>query len=411
MNLIQNLEILFGCKEKQIDVKDIFLDKFYDKNNLVYIPYQTDFNSHFGDPCFGKIKKLSILNNGILIKEIDENTIKKKCYRFNIFSGKQPLWTTNDILAIINFYDYDVSWAKKLKIPYIIYYKEQDEERPFSAENKAKSETNLLKFIVDFYDYLPKYIVNLHQYNIKHYWIGDMTKLIGSKKDLVNKIQHSNTKGFMSLIPYTLGNLEKQIPPMKISGWWDGTMKRYFGNIERYGNYTLKRGGCAVFMVARENIRSLPKEFYQNMYDWLCKNSIGNLIQGTISKNKTRKPSRIDLHPNSHWYTSRYMEWSWEFIFTRKYIVDDSRLIIKNTPSLYKITYGNNLKTIDVTEKFTNTFIKNNRIIVPKGTNFNDFFGDPVKNTLKYIVYLNNQKCYVVSETDNYYQDLVIDIF
>ena len=46
-------------------------------------------------------------------------------------------------------------------------YKNCECEAPFSVENKAKSETNLLKFIFENYNNLPKYIINQHQYNIK----------------------------------------------------------------------------------------------------------------------------------------------------------------------------------------------------------------------------------------------------
>ena len=408
MNLLTNIKILYGNDGKWINVKDKFLDNFLYNDNLIYIPYQTNFNSYFGDHIFGKVKTIKILNNNELIKEISENSVKVKCYRFNIFSGQQPKWQKDDILALINFYDYDVSWAKKLNFPYIIYYKEQFEELPFSAKNKAKSETNLLKFIIDFYDNLPKYIINLHQYNVKSYWNGDIRNFIANKEEIINKLDSSHIKGFLPIIPFKLGHIKEQIPRMKKSGWWDNTMEKYFGDIKRYGNYTLNRDGIATFIVARENILSLPKEFYSNMYNWLCKNSIGTTSQGNIVNGNTRMSTSLDYNPNSHFFTSRYMEWSWEFIFTRKYLLDYYK-ILKDIFS-NKILYGNNIKIINIEEIFKKKFIKNNKIIIPKGIDFNHHFGNPVPKSLKYIVYISKNSYHIISETDNYYQDLIIDI-
>ena len=56
------------------------------------------------------------------------------------------------------------------------------------------------------------------------------------------------------------------------------------------------------------------------MYIWLCKCTKGNLTRGSIDNNLIRKKNNFDKHILSNFFTSRYMEWSWEFIFTRKYL-------------------------------------------------------------------------------------------
>jgi len=47
----------------------------------------------------------------------------------------------------LNHYKKNIDWIKKVKFPYIIYEKEQLNKEPLNAINKAKSESNICKFI------------------------------------------------------------------------------------------------------------------------------------------------------------------------------------------------------------------------------------------------------------------------
>ena len=240
--------VIFYYNNTKKDITNKFINKFV-KKDIVYIPYKFNFNNFFK---LKNGKKIEILNNNKLIKTININQLNKKCFYFDIKTGKQPQWKRDDILCIINFYDYDVSWARNLKIPYIIYYKECNDEKPYSALNKAKSETNLLKFIIDFYDKLPKYIINQHQYHTKKYWKGNILNKLNDK-NLLNKINNSITKGFYNLIEYKLGysgNFSKKKYIMTRSRWWKNTMAPFFGNINRYGNFLKDRCGCSEFVVS-----------------------------------------------------------------------------------------------------------------------------------------------------------------
>jgi hypothetical protein len=105
-------------------------------------------------------------------------------------------WDLNtNFLVIVNHYDYDVGWAEKIGYKYIIYEKNQPEKEPFNAENKAKSETNLLKFISDFYDSLPQNIITIHQYEYKWYHVGSIVSIINSP-NFESNYYNSKTPGF-----------------------------------------------------------------------------------------------------------------------------------------------------------------------------------------------------------------------
>ena len=400
------MKVIFYYNNTKKDITNQFINKFV-KKDIVYIPYKFNFNNFF------KVKngkKLEIFNNNKLIKLININHLNKKCFYFDIKTGKQPEWKRDDMLCIINFYDYDVSWARNLTIPYIIYYKECNDEKPYSALNKAKGETNLLKFIIDFYDKLPKYIVNQQQYNYKNLWSGNIIIKL-NEKNLLRELENSPTKGFSKIIGYKLGRLSKNRNRLILSRWWKNTMAPFFGNINRYGDFTKDRVGCGEFIVSRENILSLPKLFYVRMYIWLCKCSIGKMSRGNITKNLTRKKSSIDKHILSNYYTSRYMEWSWEFIFTRKYLPIYYRNLYKSkSNNTLNVFYGNSKKLINVTNKFKKLYVKNNRIIIDKKVNLKIVFRNMNKGITNFLVIINKNSCKIITDTDNYYSNIIIKL-
>ena len=89
------------------------------------------------------------------------------------------LWTKDTKFFIIfNYYDSDISWTQRLKLPYQIYYKERPDKEPFTAMNKAKSESNICKFLYDFYDDLPENIIFVHQYEYKWYHQGSLVDIL-----------------------------------------------------------------------------------------------------------------------------------------------------------------------------------------------------------------------------------------
>ena len=286
-------------------------------------------------------------------------------------------------LVIVNYYDHDVSWANKLKFPHVIYYKEMPEKEPFSAKNKAKSETNLLKFIADFYDNLPENVIVVHQYEKKFYHEGSLVDLLNDP-DFDSKYKSSKSKGFWNFNTQKLGSVIPQIGRMMESGWWPCCMQPYFGFITDCGDFTQGKNGCGQFVVSRDRIRSLPKNFYSNMYDWLVENTIDEEDSGYDPITLCRRHTTNWEHPNSSHHTSRYMEWSWELIFASWKPTEDISISLPGDRKMYAI-YGSNNYYRDVTHLiFQYCFDKTtNKIIVPSTFVFNDIFGDPLYGCMK----------------------------
>jgi hypothetical protein len=52
---------------------------------------------------------------------------------------------------------------------------------------------------------------------------------------------------------------------------------------------------------------------------------------------------------------------------------------------ILSVTYGTSNQSIDVTEKFCDTFYKNNEIYIPMHINFNGIFDDPFFREYKHL--------------------------
>jgi hypothetical protein len=297
---------------------------------------------------------------------------------------KLPWTKDTEFLVIVNHYDHDISWTEKLELPFVVYHKDKPEEEPFNAVNKGKSETNLLKFIFQFYDDLPKNIINVHQYEEKWYHEGSLVDILNDPM-LKYKYELSQTPGYYSLNNYPLCDAPKKVKKMVKSGWWSNTMEKYFGDMEGYGNFTLGKQGGAQFIVGRDRIHSLPKEFYENMYYWIIENVSDEITVGIDPETLCRLAQETDFDLKSNYYMSRYLEWTWELIFAT--YKEGEEVYTENGVAAF---YGSSNYYVNVTKIFVKYFLKGNSVSIPRSTRFHPYFGDPVfgnKKTLK--VYIN----------------------
>jgi|SRR3989338_4324747 len=287
--------------------------------------------------------------------------------------GKEEWKEETEYVILVNYYDGDIEWTKRLKMPYIIYYKNRQDKQPYSAINKGKSESNLCKFIYEFYDNLPKNIINVHQYEYKWHHDGSIVDILNDEK-LKKNYKESKTEGFYSFNNFYLGNIRPQLKKIRASKWWLETMEKWFGSIEEYGNFTKNKKGAAQFIVSRERIKSLPRDFWYNMYFWLVTKTDNEVTTGfdPITKSRILLPS--DMSPFSNANTSRYLEWTWELIFTSFKSWEKT--------DMFCAWYGYGRYFYNVTNHIKQ-FISNNTLVIPTNQIFNDIFGDPCFGSLK----------------------------
>jgi len=290
-------------------------------------------------------------------------------------------WNENtEFLTIINFHHGDIEWRHKLAFPFVVFSKNIPEREPYNARNKAKSETNLLKFVYEFYDILPQNVVYVHQYERKWHHNGSLVDILNNA-DLPKNYKQSKTRGFFNFNTWLLEPIKegRKVTRMLESGWWKACMQPYFGNIHQYKDFTANKRGCAQFVVSRDRIRSLPRTFYKNMYDWLVANSTGT-GRGVPHQS-----------PLDNFYTSRYLEWTWELIFTVYKPHESAFVPVRDEKdnagiaTSIKALYGADKYLVDVTHLFIKHFYdyQSNSVTVSAANRLNDFFGDVVCNSVK----------------------------
>jgi hypothetical protein len=229
--------------------------------------------------------------------------IEENRYTRNGFLVCKNLNNVNpSFLQIISVYKSDISWTKNLIGPYRFFYKDSPQHEPFNNINICGAETNILKFIITFYYNLPDICVFTHPYNRK--WTHR-----DNLYDRVNELflNRSNLKDYGPLhdgAPYIdADNKGVQYDYMISTGWWKTTMEPYFGKMPE--KYVVGKYSGAQFYIRKETAWRLPIEFYKNMYMFLVEKSNPNSLYSTNN------------HFDQFW-TSRFMEWSWQYIFTAK---------------------------------------------------------------------------------------------
>ena len=259
-------------------------------------------------------------------------------------------WWPRDapLLFLVHQYDGKVEWTRQLKHAHRLFEKhkpppaEQRAATPFVAPNIAKAETNLLQFCAVFYDDLPPLVGQVYQYEHKHVHRGSLVDLC-NRPGLVDEVRNNTrTPGYASLNCIDMGDARSQHAKMGASGWWRACMAPYFGVPDAQtpaaiGNWTAGKRASAQFVVSRERIRSLPRAFYANMFAWLVKHGTGEATPMAPDSGGNRPGSqREHADMRSHFWTSRYLEWTWELIFTsvKRHEICSLAHVLPSFPSL-----------------------------------------------------------------------------
>ncbi len=276
--------------------------------------------------------------------------------------------TTTPFLVLVNYTSGNISWVSRLSFPYIIYYKDEPEKSPYTV---SKSGSNLLKFITDFYDSLPGNIIVVNQNNLAD---------VLNDSSFVSKYSESVTPGFWNFNSCTIGSIINELVCIRKSGWWTACMEPYFGAMEGYGDFAGGKKGGSQFVVSRERILSLPVGFYRGMNKWLIANSLENVSSEVSKVTNGDILSTIYKYPLSNLSTSRYLEWSWELIFT----VSRMAILPRSYPGSGLLAlYGAGSYYRNVTEHVTKYFLQDGKLVIPKTAKFNDLFSDSLCGATK----------------------------
>lgn len=214
------------------------------------------------------------------------------------FAKREEYNNSNKYHVVCARYNKDVNFLKELDIPYTILQKGDTEGE---VPNIAHESTSYLYYIIKNYDNLPDNVIFVHDENESWHHEGKITEEISkwisnyeSEGKTYYEVNHKFTTREVLEPTFVAQNAGKH--------FWRECMHDSYGDFREELNSPGSKC-CAQFIISRDVIRRHKKEFYEKIYDWLIKNTNG-----------TGNGNSDDEY--SGYKTSRYLEWSWNIIFT-----------------------------------------------------------------------------------------------
>jgi hypothetical protein len=192
-------------------------------------------------------------------------------------------------------YNKPVDFLNEINIPFTILQKGNAENEIPNIANEA---TSYLHFIINNYDNLPENMIFIQDENESWHHDGKITEKI---YEWINEYEKQG-KTYYEVNNQTISYsyiLSEYNKSKAFQELWDSIMKPRLGDIPVDGNVKC----CAQFIVSKKTVLRHPKTFYENLYNWY--------IQKT---NGEGNGDESDIY--SGYYTGRYAEWTWKFIFT-----------------------------------------------------------------------------------------------
>jgi hypothetical protein len=194
-------------------------------------------------------------------------------------------------------YQKPVDFLDGLDVPYSVLEKHVD------VPNIAHEATTYLHYIIENYNDLPENVIFIHDENESWHHEGKLTdnlqKWIESYETETNQTYYEFNHTCISRDGTNM-DADMYEKNAAFRDFWDTCLLDTVGDYHQASPVAGKC--CAQFIVSRDRIRQKPREFYQRLYQWLMENTQGEGNGDTENR-------------YSGWWTSRYMEWTWRFMF------------------------------------------------------------------------------------------------
>ena len=170
-------------------------------------------------------------------------------------------------------------------------------EKKKQVPNKANEASTYLYYIIENYDNLPENIIFIHDENESWHHTGKITDELYKWIDEYEK----TGKTYYEFNNIEITKNDAYIANDAFKHFWNSIFKPYRGEYVDAKPDTGKC--CAQFIVSKQNILKLPKDFYEKYYNWLIENTNGE-----------GKGSIDDKY--SGYNTGLYAEYTWRNLFT-----------------------------------------------------------------------------------------------
>lgn len=185
---------------------------------------------------------------------------------------------------VVSRYKKNVDFVYKINnknINVMIYDKECPNNPLNIPVNKGNEASVYLKYIVDYYDTLPEYTFFMHDDEYAWHHSGSIIERY-DEAVMSGKMYFNINKGKWGKNAIPKDQLDKLLK------WYNSYIEEYIP-ISTLPNkdFTHTYKGSAQFLVHKNLILNLPREFYSKLYDWIITTDISNYLSG------------------------RFLEWTW----------------------------------------------------------------------------------------------------
>ncbi|GMH91581.1 hypothetical protein TrVE_jg5536 [Triparma verrucosa] len=219
-----------------------------------------------------------------------------------------------DVLAVMAHWQEDLSWLEFSPFPTVIYEKHPSKEeasgRHYVPKNVAGEATSYLKFIVDYYDVLPRAVVFLHSHRYAYHQedlLIVLHKLAERGEELKDAGGWSDKYcNFNNAVWGYQEDTERSWMEQQWREWlvdWLGDYSDVEGNGGRIYPHPVLERCCAQFIVGRDRIRLRSKAFWERALE----------VMYSVPEHPSEESRKMGL----------LLEWIWHGLFGEEWVIDD----------------------------------------------------------------------------------------
>ena len=203
-----------------------------------------------------------------------------------------------DLVIVSSHFNEDLRWLKRSQYRVVVCDKPGAAPMPFQSDarcsmgvNRGREASSYLKFIIEYYDELPKWVAFIHGHeDSEHHKLpyGILEAIDRARKEDHDYISLNNVLQVSGLTDKYL-NVDPEV--FNIQYWGGRPMHLEMQSI--WSEYfepilgiefpaDLRYQGSAQFIVSREAIRRHPRSVYKKFYDWVTDPSNDDYIAGAV---------------------------------------------------------------------------------------------------------------------------------